>query len=291
MLKKTIEINRYDIALILIAFIWGSGFTVTGKLIEADFSAGLIIALRFTVAFIIMAIFWLGELKKMSLSEWKSGIIAGALLTGGFLFQTIALYTTTLSNSAFITATNVIMVPFICWALYKFRPAFSSFAVAFFCMIGIIVLALNSDFRLSFSFGDILSLCCAFMFAMHVAYLEGAAKNIETKKLSIVQMLTAMVFCWVFVGIFEPSAVISADYIKGALPILYLGGVCTCLCFFLQTLAQKGTIATRAAVILSTEGVFGAAISVFFGMEPLRWNMVAGGLIIFLSVVLAEKIR
>lgn len=68
----------------------------------------------------------------------------------------------------------------------------------------------------------------------------------------------------------------------------YLGLFSTCLCYFLQTLAQKHTTPAKAGVLLSTEGLFGSVFSVALGMEALTVNLVAGGLIILASVTLME---
>ena len=74
----------------------------------------------------------------------------------------------------------------------------------------------------------------------------------------------------------------------GALPVLYLGLMSTCLCFFLQTAAQKYADATKAVIFLSMEGVFGSLFSVMLGLEPFTWMLGVGGSVLFLSAVLTE---
>ena len=72
------------------------------------------------------------------------------------------------------------------------------------------------------------------------------------------------------------------------LSVLYLGLMSTCLCFFLQTAAQKYADATKAVIFLSMEGVFGSLFSVMLGLEPFTWMLGAGGAMLFLSAVLTE---
>jgi hypothetical protein len=74
----------------------------------------------------------------------------------------------------------------------------------------------------------------------------------------------------------------------GLLPVLYLGLFSTCLCYLLQTSAQRHVPPARAGVLLSTEGLFGSLFSVALGLEPLRPAMALGGLIIMLCVILME---
>ena len=71
-------------------------------------------------------------------------------------------------------------------------------------------------------------------------------------------------------------------------PALYLGLLSTCLCFFLQTAAQKYADATKAVIFLSMEGVFGSLFSVMLGLEPFTWMLGVGGSMLFLSAVLTE---
>ena len=73
-----------------------------------------------------------------------------------------------------------------------------------------------------------------------------------------------MLFLWQGSG---PPAV---DWRAALLPAVYLGAFSTCLCYLLQTVAQKHTSATRAGLLLSTEGLFGSVFSVALGMNRLR---------------------
>ena len=48
------------------------------------------------------------------------------------------------------------------------------------------------------------------------------------------------------------------------------------------------SLAAQAGVLLSTEGLFGSVFSVLLGMERLTANLVAGGLILLVSIILME---
>ena len=55
----------------------------------------------------------------MKFKDVKIGLMAGTANVLAFLLQTIGTQYTTLSNSAFLTTTNVIMIPFMVWVLMK----------------------------------------------------------------------------------------------------------------------------------------------------------------------------
>ena len=77
-----------------------------------------------------------------------------------------------------------------------------------------------------------------------------------------------------------------ADMGRGLWPVLYLGAT-ACVCFFLQTFAQKHTHAAKAAVFFHRgavrQPVFGFAL-----LEPMTVNLVAGGAVMFIAVLLTE---
>ena len=76
--------------------------------------------------------------------------------------------------------------------------------------------------------------------------------------------------------------------IEGALPLIYLGVCSTCLCYFLQTLAQKNVDSSKAAIILGTEALFGTLFSVTMGYDMITINMVVGGSIIMVALIMTE---
>lgn len=51
----------------------------------------------------------------MTFRDFKVGVIAGLLNFGGFITQTIGVMYTTPSNNAFISASYVVIIPFIAW--------------------------------------------------------------------------------------------------------------------------------------------------------------------------------
>ena len=88
------------------------------------------------------------------------------------------------------------------------------------------------------------------------------------------------------VYIIKGEGIQNANIPQGTLPILFLGILSTCLCYFLQTNAQKYSSATKVGVILSMEGFFGGLFSVVLGMEALTVNLVLGGTLIIGATVL-----
>lgn len=116
-------LNRYKVliadgALVLIALFWGVGF-VAMKDALVSFSPFWLLALRFTASFILMAIIFKKRLRKLTAANLKAGLLIGVFLFLGFATQTIGLTFTSPGKQAFITATYVVIVPFLSWGLKK----------------------------------------------------------------------------------------------------------------------------------------------------------------------------
>ncbi len=181
------------------------------------------------------------------------------------------------------------MVPFLLWALYRKRPPVSTFLLTALTLCGIGVLSITpGSFSLTFNLGDGLSLCCALLFALHITTLGKCTENRDVLVVNLAQLTTSAVISAILFLFTDLDAISQANLTQGLPAVIFLGLFSTCLCYFLQTLAQSYTTPAQAGVLLSTEGLFGSLFSVVLGMEPLTKNMVFGGLIILTSVVLLE---
>ena len=125
-----------DLLCLLVAAIWGSGFIASQLAIDSNMSAALIMALRFTIAAIVMLMVCLPKLKQIRPRDLKMGGLAGVFLFGAFYTQIVGQQHTTVSHCAFLTATNVVMVPFIVWGVSRRRPEAKTFALTATTLLG-----------------------------------------------------------------------------------------------------------------------------------------------------------
>ena len=154
-----------DLMLASVALIWGLGFPVTQMAIDANLSSGLIVALRFLIAALVMGIIFRKEVRTITARDALLGCVAGLILGMAFLLQVMGQSMTTPSNSAFLTSLNVIIVPFLSWAFFHQRPTRKMLLVALGCLVGALVLTITPGQGLQLGFGDLLVLCCAVAFS------------------------------------------------------------------------------------------------------------------------------
>jgi len=272
-----------DLALLLVAIIWGSGFIVTKNALD-NIGPYYLLFSRFIVASTVLGTIMYKKIKNATKEDIKAGIIIGLFLFAGFATQTVGLQYTEAGKQAFITATNVVMVPFIYWGISKKRPDKYEVFAAFLCLIGIGILSLNRDFTMNI--GDLLTLICAVLFACHISSTGYFAKELDPYVISVVQMATAAVLSLIFALIFEGTNFPLER--STIIPVLYLALFSTMAAFLIQTVAQKYTSSTHAAIILSLEAVFGSTFAIIFLKEAVTIKYFIGCMAILISVITAE---
>lgn len=278
----------YSAMLFVVAFIWGSGFIATQIALDANFSSAFIMVCRFTIASLILLLLFNKKLKDINKDDIRGGSIAGVFLFMSFTFQTYGLMYTSPSSNAFLTATNVVLVPFFSWALFKTRPQTKVFVSAIMCLIGVSILSVDFNEGLSsFGLGEILTLCGAVSFACHTMALGKYSKTMDINKLVFLQLLTASILSLMLFLLVDRD-VSQFVPVKSHLAIFYLAIFSTCIAYFLQTASQRYVSESTTAVIISTESLFASFLSVMLGFEVMTYNLILGGILILLSVVIAE---
>lgn len=275
---------RSVLALVLVTVIWGSGFIATEYAIASQMDASLIMALRFLLGAACVGAFCTKKIAKCDRACVVHGCIAGVILFGAFYTQTLGQSATTVSNAAFITASNVVMIPLIEWALYCKRPSAKVLAMCLVAMLGILLLTVDFTSGLAFGAGDLLVLLCAFLFAMQIVYVGRTCNDHDPLMITFWQLLAAGVAGMAVFLAIRPE-VTMAHIRLGILPVAYLAVFSTCVCYALQTWAQKNVPPAPAGVILSMEGLFGTLFSLLLGLEVFRWSIAAGGALIMTAVI------
>ncbi|SHJ24156.1 Permease of the drug/metabolite transporter (DMT) superfamily [Dethiosulfatibacter aminovorans DSM 17477] len=282
-MKKNISSLQADLILFVVALLWGTTF-VTSKVSLESLPPFSIISFRFILATLLMGTIFRKDLKTIDRKDIKGGLCVGTMLFIAFATQLVALKYTEPGKQAFLAATYVIFVPFCVWALTRKKPDNKSFIGAFACFIGIGLLTLKEGF--SMGYGDSLTMLSSVFFAGHILTTEHFVKDSSPVKISVTQFGTVAIMASAMSLMFEKIEV--APSIGVIAMILYLGVFCSGIAYFLQTLGQKYTKSTHAAIIMSLEAVFGSILSVIFMHEIFTPRMIGGCVIIFGSILVIE---
>ncbi|WP_318011088.1 DMT family transporter [Clostridium sp. FP2] len=272
-----------DMSLLLVAIVWGGGFIAVKGALDSV-TPFYIMAMRFGISAIIMLLVFRKKIKHITKNQLAVGTLVGLLLFLGFAAQTIGMKYTTAGKNAFLTGTNVVIVPFLYWIISKRKPDSYSLASAFLCFIGIGMLTLDGGIHIGL--GDGLTLICAVFFAAHIVSVGFFTQKVGAITLVIIQLGSAAVFSLIAALIYEKvPAQMNSDTIFA---IGYLAIFSTMFAFIIQNVAQKYTSSTHAAIILCLESVFGSILSVIMLNEVFTSKMVIGCITIFLAIITTE---
>lgn len=274
-----------DVLLLITAIVWGGGFIGVVESLDT-LTPFYMIATRFAIASILMLICFFKKFKTIEKSDLIPGIASGFFLFLGFAFQTIGAMYVSVGKLAFLTALNVIMVPFIVLLCFKEKIKKYNLISSFIAVVGFALLNLSKEAGFSLGTGELLGIGCAIGFAGQIALLGHFASKRDPIKLAILQMLTCTILGGICAILFEvPPQAITLEMM---MPVTYLGIFSTFIAFLFQTVGQKYTSASRAAILLSMESVFGISLSVIILGEVVTMPMVIGASLIFAAVIIAE---
>lgn len=272
-----------EIALIVTAIIWGSGFVASAVALD-HYTPYQILAGRFLIGVILLSVVFHKKIRMIKKHTLLKGSILGSILYIAFALQTVGLQFTTPSKNAFLTAVNVVIVPFISFVIYKRKLDIFELIGAVIAMIGIALLSLQ--FNGEVNVGDVLTLLCAFAFAFHIFYTARFVSNEDAVSLTLIQMATAATIGFIVTLMRgEMSFALEASAL---MPLVYLGIFSTTIAYLLQTIAQKYVTETKAAIILSTEALWGTLFSVIILSELLTMRMSVGAVLILVAIMIAE---
>ena len=279
--------NKGDWLLLLAAFIGGGGFISLKYLLDWGYDPFQVIFGRFLMASLCMCVVYHRRLKKITKREWKVGGMLGALLAAMFLLMTVGLQYTTPSVNAFLVNIPAVIVPFICWGVFKQKPTKNHFLAAFMTLIGVCCLSLTSDFRIDL--GAALSLLAAVAFSLQMAFLGNITDGCDSVHIAVTEniaTLAVMTVIVTFTGWDMPAL---------TLPSLgnffFLGAFCTAAYFALQSIGQQITSPNKAAIIITSESIFAAIFSAILYGERMSIRGYLGCVIIFAAMALAVRIK
>ncbi len=274
--------------LLIVTVLWGGAFSAVKISLDMGVTVGLINVIRGFIYISMVFICFPKQVLNMKLEHMKLGLWAGIFNALSFIFQTIGTATTTISNNAFLTTTNVVMTPFLAWIMIGYKPKIKNFIAIAICMLGTAVLAGIFKNGVALNTGDIFTLACAFCYAISIILLSVQASDSHFASGSFMMGVTHFI-CGILYFIFAEKAVIpQLDWKLTILPLIYLGVVSSFLGQTMQVAAQKYLTPSTACIVMIMEGVWGSLFSILFGFEKFTINLLIGGTLIVISLMVSE---
>ncbi len=249
---------RADLILLTLTAFWGISFPLMRNVLE-HMPALAYLSIRFTIAAVLVSIIFFNKHKFITKREIGGGAVIGFLLFAGMVLQVFGLYSTTASNSAFITSMNVAFVPVVLSMFFKQKTPGLTIAGIGLAAVGLFLI--SGIIELQFNIGDFLTLLCAIAFAFQIVFISKFSLRADTIGLSIVQLWTAAIFTSLIWVIFDKTAIIFNLEIIIVLAVTAVLG--TAVAFTAQVLVQKDTNPSHAALIFTMEPMFALIFTMF----------------------------
>jgi drug/metabolite transporter (DMT)-like permease len=271
------------LALISVAICWGAAFVLMKPAIER-MPIFNFLAVRFTIAVIVMVLIRPNVLKSLNKNLLIQGGLLGLALGGGYVTQTIGLHYSTAAITGFFTGLYVAFTPLLAWFLLKNKVSSKSLFGVILATLG---LAILSSGAIEFGWGELALLACAILFALHIVGLGVWSSKHDSYSLTVVQLAMCALISWVGAFAIE-GGVKSPPDSEVWFAIVFCAVLATALAFFVQTWAQGFLDASRVAIILTSEVVWTAIISYSIGQEQPTLISLLGGGVMLVAMLIVE---
>jgi len=269
------------LALLLTTFIWGATFPATKAALE-QMPPLSFLCIRFFLGTLLVGAWFLFlryRLRRERDVLHASGI-ATIFLFFGYVLQTVGLRYTSASNSAFLTALYVIIVPLL---LRRFdRRVIVATVIA---TLGLWLLVKPSA---TMNLGDLMTIGCAVAFAAHIVCLERFTRLFDAPSLLLWQMTAVTLLFLPMMGLEQPSA---QAFVPSAAVLIGLGvtGGMATGAFAVQMWAQQLIPAQQVALIFASEPAYAAWLSWYFLGETLDLQGWFGSGLILTAVLIGAS--
>ena len=298
---------KADLLLTFCAVVWGATFVVVKDAL-GDSSVLMFLLLRFIAATALLAVIYRRELRRepdrhdgtvYARGAIRAGALIGCLLFAGFTFQTMGIGLTSPSKAGFITGFSAVLVPVLLALFGSARIRAGVWTGAVLAVAGLYFLAIPSGVAgmwraggaAGLNRGDLLVLCSAFIYALHIISIGRYTPHYSAGALSLVQVATTAVLAAIAVPVFsamhwEAASVHWTPRFIAAVAVT--GVLATGLAFSAQVWAQQNTSSSHAAILFTLEPVVAMLTSFVFRHERLGARALFGGALILAGILLAE---
>ncbi|HEY9898926.1 MAG TPA: DMT family transporter [Pantanalinema sp.] len=267
------------LALFMVPAVWGVGFLATRWGLQGLGPFWLTEG-RFLAAALLAAPFFPWK----RFNEWPSVLLAAALLLCGMLLQTIGLAHTTVAKNAFLTALYAMFIPAIGAVFLGHRIRALEWGVLALAVFGVALMCDLSPGALNL--GDLLTLACALVFALHILWLDRCAhRTKDVLTFGLAQVIGVGILGLPVAFLAEGLPRWSGTSLLPVVGIAYLTLLSTLFSFVLQIWVQRQFPPHVAGVVFLLESPIAAVAALFILGEAITPVGFAGALLISICAV------
>lgn len=281
--RLSLRISRQELVLIFITMVWGGTFLVVHRAM-AHSGPFYFVGLRFATASLLLAFFFRRYLKQVTWLEIKAGALIGVSIAGGYGLQTWGMQTISSSQSAFITALYVPVVPLLQWLFLRRPPGLMAWLGILLAFTGLMLVAGPQDGSLTLNAGEIATLLSTLAIAAEIILISRYAGQVDVRRVTLIQLMVASACAFVLmIPNGESVPAMSTPLLLSALGL----GAASALIQVTMNWAQRSVSPTRATVIYAGEPVWAGVVGRLAG-ERLPAAALLGAALIVCGVIVSE---
>lgn len=275
---------RAEAALLAITMAWGATFLAVQYAMTLS-GPFFFVALRFAIAAAIGFAVAGKSLRHTTRTEIIAGCAIGAAICAGYTLQSEGLRHVLSSQSAFITALYVPIVPLMQWVLLRRPPSLAIWAGAGLAFVGMVLIGTDGGGLEDLGRGEFITLASAFVFAAEIILIGYFAPNVDARRVTAIQLAVTSVLAFALMPIFgeAPPPQIPWQLVGMAAAL----GLASSIIQLTMNWAQKFVSPARATIIYATEPVWAATVGLIAGerLGVLGW---VGGALVIAGVLVSE---
>jgi len=214
-----------------------------------------------------------------------AGSTIGLVIAAGYGTQTIGLQTIPSSESAFLTALYVPLVPILMWLIFRKVPHIMTWVGAVLAFAGLILLTGNGFEQISLNFGQLVTVLGSLAIALEIIFISYFAGKVNLRRVTVIQLGVASLVSFAIMPAVGEHAIPAFSW-----PLVLLAvalGLASALIQFVMNWAQRMVDPSRAAIIYAGEPVWAGIIGRIAG-ERLPVIALLGGALVVLGVLVSE---
>lgn len=281
--KRIFCLTREELALIGVTFLWGTTFLIIHIAMRSS-GPLFFVGFRFILAGIFATIVFWRNLRNLTLHDLFAGMVIGIPIFLGYSLQTAGLKTIASSQSAFITAVYVPLVPLLQWVILRKQPHLTSIIGVILAFVGLLLVSGQGLDGLAFSKGEFLTLISAFAIASEIVFISLFTGRVDSRRVTVVQLYVAGLLSFAVMPL-------NGEHIPAFSWGWFLAGMglaaMSALIQLTMNWAQKSVSPTRATIIYTGEPVWAGVIGRLAG-ERLPHLAILGAFFIIMGILVSE---
>lgn len=281
----TATTRTYELLLISVIAARATSF-IFSKMILEHLAPFNLLAVRFTIAFALLALLFNKELRSLTRRDLLSGIVIGAAFFITMACEMQALTQAASSLVSLLENCAIIFVPLLELILFKKLPGKLTIISTAAAMLGVVLLALSHG---SLTGGFSLGLLAGLYYAAAIIITERLSRSAgSTLGIGVVQIGAMGALASAATLLFEAPQLPAGTNEWAMLAVLIV--VCTGFGFTLQPLAQSHVTAARAGLFCAVSPAIATLLGVTVLGEPFA-ALDALGLLLILASIIMPYIR